>query len=142
MGDETAPRALVYDSDLFFSVRITESLNTVGYQTRTVRRLDVFADAITTWRPRIAFVNMSSRGVEWQAAITAAHDAGLPMVAFGPHVDTDAQTEARLLGAASVVANSQLAADLPAIVERALRRAQRRAVAHETAGQPAARDGE
>ena len=142
MGDETAPRALVYDSDLFFSVRITESLNTVGYQTRTVRRLDAFADAITTWRPRITFVNMSSRGVEWQAAISAAHDAELPMVAYGPHVDTEAQSKARLLGAAAVVANSQLAADLPAIVERALRRAQRRAVAHEPASQPATPDGE
>ncbi|MGH2484844.1 MAG: hypothetical protein ACRDHE_02420 [Ktedonobacterales bacterium] len=142
MGSDLAPRALVYDSDLLFSVRITESLNKVGYDTRTVRRLDAFADAITTWRPRIAIVNMSSRGVEWQAAVTAAQDAGLPMVAFGPHVETEAQNEARRLGAAAVVANSQLVADLPAIIERALRRAKRRLTVNESATQADAREGD
>ena len=140
MAAEAEPHALVYDSDLLFSVRIVETLNAMGYQTRTVRRLDAFTDALTAWRPRIAFVNMSSRGVEWRPALTAAQYAGAPIVAFGPHVDTEAQTEARHLGAAAVVANSQLAADLPAIVERALRRAERRVAANGSVGRPDARE--
>lgn len=142
MGPDTEPHALVYDSDLFFSVRIVESLNAVGYLTRTVRRLDAFTDALTLWSPRIALVNMSARGVEWRPAIAAAKRAGAPIVAFGPHVDTEAQTEARHLGAAAVVANSQVAADLPAIIERALRRAGRRVAANENADRPDAREGD
>ncbi len=47
----------------------------------------------------------------------------MPVIAFGSHVDLETQAEARKAGATRVIANSKLAADLPGIVERALRTA-------------------
>jgi hypothetical protein len=46
----------------------------------------------------------------------------VPVIAFGSHVDLETQAEARKAGATRVIANSKLAADLPGIVQRALRK--------------------
>lgn len=125
MTGEAERRALLFDTDLFFSVRIAETLRRSGYETKTVRRLDSFREALDQQAPQVAFVNMGARGVDWRAAIAAAREAGVAIIAFGPHVEIEAQTEARRAGATAVVANSQLVGDMPALVERALRRAER-----------------
>lgn len=129
MADESnepiAPQpALLLDSDLFFSVKVTDTLKHAGYATRTVRRADDFARALSddAAPPAIALVNTAARGIDWRAGITAAVARRIPVVAFGSHVDLDTQAEARRLGATSVIANSKLASDLPGVVARALRR--------------------
>ena len=129
MTSEAERRALLFDSDLFFSVRVTETIGRAGYVTKTVRRLDDFSEALREQAPHVAFVNMSARGVDWRSAIAAAHKSGVPIIAYGPHVEIEAQTEARRAGATTVVSNSQLVGDMPAIVERALRRTERRSAA-------------
>ncbi len=129
MADESnepiAPQpALLLDSDLFFSVKVTDTLKHAGYATRTVRRADDFARALSddAAPPAIALVNTAARGIDWRAGITAAVARRIPVVAFGSHVDLDTQAEARRPGATSVIANSKLASDLPGVVARALRR--------------------
>lgn len=117
--------ALLFDTDLFFSVRISESLARAGRDTRTVRRIEAFTAALAQ-QPPIALVNLAARGVDWRTAITACAHAGVPLIAFGPHVAIETQTEARQLGATTVVAYSQLMDDLPALIERTRRRAARR----------------
>jgi DNA-binding response OmpR family regulator len=117
--------ALLLDNDLFFSVKIADTLNHAGFQTRNVRTVGAFATALADSQPSVALLNTGARGLDWQAAIRAARDAGLPVVAFGSHVDTETQQRARALGATSVIANSKLAGDLAAVVERAIRRAAR-----------------
>ena len=115
-------RALLLDSDLFFSVKVTDTLKHVGYQTHTVRRIDAFTQALEDERPVFALVNTAARGIDWRAGIVAARAAGIPVIAFGSHVDLATQEEARQAGATSVIANSKLASDLPGVVARALRR--------------------
>lgn len=134
MASESSKWALLFDTDLFFSVRIRESLARAGYTTRTVRRLESFTAALAE-QPTIALVNLGSRGVDWRAAIESDAEAGIPLIAFGPHVAVETQTEARRLGATSVVAYSQLMDDLPALVNRTVRRAARRAVTTEPAAE-------
>lgn len=115
--------ALLLDSDLFFSVKVTDTLKYVGYQTRTLRRVEDFAAALGgSPRPVVALVNTAARGVDWRAGIAAAHTAGVPVIAFGSHVDLATQEAARQAGATSVVANSKLASDLPGVVARTLQR--------------------
>jgi hypothetical protein len=63
--------------------------------------------------------------VEWKQAIGAARAVGLPVIAYGSHVDTETMTQARAAGATRDIANSKLAADLPAIVAQTLQRAAR-----------------
>jgi DNA-binding NtrC family response regulator len=116
-----APRtALLLDNDLFFVTKITTTLKHAGYTTRTARTLDAFTQGLAE-KPDIALVNTAARGVDWRAGIVAAREAHVPVIAFGSHVDLETQAEARKAGATRVIANSKLAADLPGIVERAIR---------------------
>lgn len=126
MASADSGGALLFDTDLFFSVRVSEALSRAGCATRTVRRLEAFTGALAQG-PQVALVNLAARGVQWREAIIAGAQAGVPLIAFGPHVAIDTQTEARQLGATTVVAYSQLMDDLPALVERTRRRASRRA---------------
>lgn len=117
--------ALQLDNDLFFSVKVADTLKHAGYITRTVRSAEAFAAALAASQPTIALVHIGIRGLDWHEALAASRRAGVPVVAYGSHVDLDAQDEARTLGATSVIANSKLAADLIGVVERALKRTSR-----------------
>ncbi len=114
--------ALLLDTDLFFSVKVTDTLKHAGYRTHTMRRMDEFIRALSAQPITVALVNTAARGVDWRAAIAAASAAHVPIIAFGPHIDIATQEEARRAGATSVIPNSKLASDLPGVVARALRR--------------------
>jgi hypothetical protein len=113
---------LLLDPDLFFAVKVSATLKHVGIETTTVRQMAEWTRRLAGERFDIALVNTAARGVEWQAAIGAAREAGLPVIAYGSHVDAEAQALARAAGATRVIANSKLAADLPAIIEQTLQR--------------------
>jgi DNA-binding NtrC family response regulator len=115
-------RVLLLDTDLFFAVKVGETLKHAGYTTRSTRRLSDFTEALAAERPEVALVNTAARGVDWRAAVAAARAAGVPLVAYGPHVDVETQEQARQAGATAVIANSKLASDLPGVVARTLRR--------------------
>jgi DNA-binding NtrC family response regulator len=117
--------ALLLDSDLFFSVKITETLRHVGVQTRTVRRLDDFVRALAADPPLLALVNTAPRDRSWALAIAAAHDAGIQCIAYGPHVDVATQEAARRAGATRVLSNAALGTMLPRVALHALRAARR-----------------
>ncbi len=121
-AEAPAREALLLDNDLFFSVKVADTLKHVGYHTRTVRALDAFTRSLAAESPTVALVNTGARGLDWRSAITAARQARVPVIAFGPHVDVATQQQARDLGATSVIANSKLASDLPGVVARALHR--------------------
>ena len=118
--DQAQRSALLLDNDLFFVAKISATLKHAGCTTRTARTLDAFSQGLAD-KPDIALVNTAARGVDWRAGIMAAREAGVPVIAFGSHVDLETQAEAREAGATRVIANSKLATDLPGIVERALR---------------------
>lgn len=133
-----APTALQLDNDLFFAVKVADTLKHAGYATRTARTAADFATALTANKPTVALVHIGARGLDWRAALLAAGQGGVPVVAYGSHVDTAAQEEARALGATSVIANSKLASDLIGVVRRTLSRA---ASAGADANAPQAADG-
>ena len=80
-------RALLLDADLFFAVKVADTLKHVGYTTRTVRRLDAFTAALEANPPLVALVNSAGPTVDWRAAIRAAHAVGVATIAYGSHVD-------------------------------------------------------
>ena len=122
-GQEAAAhRALLLDGDLFFAVKVADTLKHAGYTTRTTRRAEDFAAALAAERPEVALVNAGAQGMDWHAAVESARAAGVPVVVYAPHVDVAIHEAARAAGATSVIANSKLAADLPSVVARALRR--------------------
>jgi CheY-like chemotaxis protein len=113
--------ALVLDGDLFFVARIGATLRHVGYVTRSCRDAASFSRLLAELAPAVAFVNLAAQGVDWHAAISVARAAGVPVIAYGPHVDVALHEAARQAGADRVIANSKLAADLSSIVARTVR---------------------
>lgn len=125
----TQGSVLLLDSDLFFIVRVTETLARAGYGVHKIRNEAGFDAALRAMgepgaeRPAAALVNLAARGVDSLGSIGRAREAGVPVIAYGPHVDTAGQAAAREAGATSVIANAKLAGDLPGVLARTLRRA-------------------
>jgi DNA-binding response OmpR family regulator len=118
---DEAMRVLLLERDLFFSAKIGDTLRQAGYETVTARSEEDFARKLAAKTPALAIVNTSLAGVAWERVIAAAKAVGVPTLAFGAHVDIEAQQAARRAGADRVISNSRLAKDLPAIVERLVR---------------------
>lgn len=111
---------LLLERDLFFSVKIRETLRHLNYETVVARNEDDFGRKLAASAPALAIINIATAGVAWERVIAQARAANVPVLAFGPHVDLEAQQQARRAGANRVVSNAKLAKDLPAIVGRML----------------------
>lgn len=120
-GVPDAPCVLVLERDLFFAVKIRETLRKAGYAVHVVRDLGACTSALTTERPAVVMIALGPRTQDWQAGIAAARGAGVPVIAYGAHVDLAAHEAARQAGATRVIANARLAGDLAALVAQTVR---------------------
>ncbi len=109
---DAEPIALLCCTDLMFGVQLQKMARLSGYRAVTVRPGAVLPQA------DIMVVDLAARG-DWQGAIREGHARGIPVVAFGPHMDTEARRLAKQAGAVRVLANSNLARDLPGILAAA-----------------------
>ena len=111
---------LALEKDLFFAVRIRDTLRHYDQEVNIVRTLPAFEEALTSseeTRPPLAIVNIATRGVDWEAAIHVARANDVPVLAFGSHMDLDARARALEAGAGKVVANSKFTSDMWGLVE-------------------------
>lgn len=112
---------LVLEKDLFFSVKIRDTLRHHDMQVTTVRTLPAFEQHLTGEQPpALAIINIAIQGCDWEAAIRAARTQNLPVLAFGSHMDLEARAKALGAGAQKVVANSKFASDMPGLITRLL----------------------
>jgi CheY-like chemotaxis protein len=106
-------------TDLFFQSRISAAARHLGIRIRYVSP----SEAADTPHPfRAALVDLDAGGDVTRAiaALRAAADG--PIVAFGPHVDTDRRKAARTSGADRVLAKSKFVTELPHILAEAATR--------------------
>lgn len=116
-----ATTILALEKDLFFAVKMRDTLRHHDMPVTTVRTLAAFEQQLATEpKPTLAIINTATQGVDWEAAIRAARVQGLPVLAFGSHMDLDARAKALAAGAQQVVANSKFASDMPGLVTRLL----------------------
>jgi DNA-binding response OmpR family regulator len=116
-------RILALEKDLFFSVKMRDTLRHHDMEVITVRTLPTFEQHLAAGedqRPALAIVNTATQGVDWEAAIRQARAHGLPVLAFGSHMDLEARNKAISAGALRVVANSKFTSDMPGLVQRML----------------------
>lgn len=116
-------RILALEKDLFFAVKMRDTLRHYDMEVTTVRTLPAFEQQLALGkdeRPVLAIVNTATRGVDWEAAIQQARAHGLPVLAFGSHMDLEARAKALQAGAGKVVANSKFASDMPGLINRML----------------------
>ena len=111
---------LALEKDLFFSVKMRDTLRHYDMEVTTVRTLSAFEQRLTPTeneQPVLVIVNTATAGVDWEAAIRATRARGLPVLAFGSHMDLEARAKALQAGAQKVVANSKFSSDMPGLVK-------------------------
>jgi len=116
-------RILALEKDLFFSVKMRDTLRHYDIEVMTVRTLPAFEQYLQApgeEPPALVIVNTATKGVDWEAAIRQARAHGLPVLAFGSHLDLEARARALKAGAQRVVANSKFTSDMPGLVQRML----------------------
>ncbi len=114
-------RILALEKDLFFSVKIRDTLQHHDMDVATARTLPAFEQQLVAdEKPALVIINTATKGVDWEAAIRAAKTSGLPVLAFGSHMDLEARAKALQAGAAKVVANSKFTSDMVGLVTRML----------------------
>jgi len=114
---------LALEKDLFFAVKIRDTLRHHEMDVTTVRNLTDFEQGLISGgdkQPALAIVNIATKEVDWEAAIRAARASGLSVLAFGSHMDLEARAKALQAGAQKVVANSKFVSDMPGLVRRLL----------------------
>ncbi|MGH2495809.1 MAG: hypothetical protein ACRDIV_14010 [Ktedonobacteraceae bacterium] len=112
---------LALEKDLFFAVKMRDTLRHHDVEVKTARTLPAFEQGLTVEgaeRPALVIVNIATPGVDWEAAIRQARAAGYPVLAFGSHMDLEARAKALAAGAQRVVANSKFTSDMPGLVKR------------------------
>ncbi len=114
---------LLLERDLFFVAKVRETLKAAGRGCQVVKTTEDFATCIAAEpRPAAALVHFGAAGLDWAAAIRAARAAGVPVLAYGSHVDIADQTAARAAGATRVISNSKLAGDLIGQIDQTIAR--------------------
>lgn len=63
----------------------------------------------------VLIVDLAARA-DWQPPMREARERNIPIIAFGPHIDAESRRKAKQAGASRVLANSNLARDLPNIL--------------------------
>ncbi|GAC1358420.1 MAG: hypothetical protein NVS2B12_08510 [Ktedonobacteraceae bacterium] len=114
---------LALEKDLFFSVKIRDTLLHYDMDVTTVRNLASLERGLAATdetKPEMVIINIATKGVDWEAAIRAARAHELPVLAFGSHMDLDARARAIQAGAQKVVANSKFVKDMPGLIQRVL----------------------
>ena len=114
---------LALEKDLFFSVKMRDTLRHHDMEVKTVRTLAAFEQGLTAAgeeKPALVIVNTATTGVDWEAAIRQARASGYAVLAFGSHMDLEARARAIEAGALRVVANSKFTSDMPGLVNRML----------------------
>ncbi len=112
---------LALEKDLFFAVKMRDTLRHHGIEVKIARTLPAFEQGLTAGdaeKPALVIVNIATQGVDWEAAIRQARAIGYPVLAFGSHMDLEARAKAIQAGAQRVVANSKFTSDMPGLVKR------------------------
>jgi NAD(P)H-dependent flavin oxidoreductase YrpB (nitropropane dioxygenase family) len=109
---------LLFVPDLFFSTRIEDAAQRLGYAVETVGADADFEAAFAEKRPALVVLTFERTGQAWERLAEAAERAGVNVLAFGSHMNVEAFKRAKALGCEEVVANSRLSAELPNLLTR------------------------
>ena len=110
------PRIVVLADDLIWSTRLAGHVRTIGGDPVAVRTPAAFAAALDGATG--AIVDLTSRAYDGLAAIAAARDAEVAVLAVGQHDDHVQRRDALAVGADRVLAYRKLFEDGPATIER------------------------
>ena len=103
-------------SDLMSSTRLQDAARALGHECAVVRRPEGMLDALDGVDLVIADLDLSTG--DGVAAVRLAHDAGIPVIAYGGHVAVDRLQAARDAGADAVLTRGDFVRRLPELLSR------------------------
>ncbi|HEU4965184.1 MAG TPA: hypothetical protein VFV52_15255 [Bacilli bacterium] len=109
-------------NNLMFSVRIGEVAATMGGIVNLVTTNEELVEKLEI-HPSLVILDLTAVTEGWEEVVAKAKSAGVPVLAYGPHVDVEARQAAEAAGVDEVVANSKLTLDLPNLLAKYLARA-------------------
>jgi DNA-binding response OmpR family regulator len=112
----TLRRIVVLADDLIWSTRLVGHVRAAGFEATAVRSAASFAAGLTAADG--AIVDLTSLAYDGLAAIAAARDAGVAVLAVGQHDDIVLRRHALAVGADRVLAYRKLFEDGPATIAR------------------------
>lgn len=110
--------------DLFFAIRIRETLAPRGYTVEVAKSAAALQGLLTAEGAPIALIiiDLAFAAIDPATVIAELKGSpatnGIPILAFGSHLDHASRDAAKAAGADRVVANSKLAEALPELVGR------------------------
>lgn len=123
---DSSPLVVAAVRDLFFGLRIANTLRQHGYQVRTVSTSAQLRAALDTGSVDLLVIDLACvacDAIDTIAALkSSSATSSVPILAFGPHIDRAARDAAKAAGADRVVANSKLHDDLVPLVARYIAR--------------------
>lgn len=109
---------VVLSRDVFFGMRIRTSLRHLGYEVAIAQDIPGFTKLLTGGdAPSALGLIDFNNPVDWPA-LADAIASGVPIVAFGPHIDVSGFRAAKSAGVSRVVANGEFSRSLPALAKR------------------------
>ena len=125
VSDSTLPADLgeivVLNRDLFFGVKIGNTLRGLGYRVSFVPTTEEFVTRLRTNSPPpvLGVIDMSA-GVDWEtiAAVVSAGAVRTPLLGFGSHLDVEGRRAAKAAGVTRIVSNGDFHRDMVTLVRR------------------------
>jgi DNA-binding NarL/FixJ family response regulator len=106
--------------DLFFQAKILETAKHAGVEVRVCATPELLLDALRTATPRLVIVDLNAKSNALEAiGVARSAAAGVPLIAFLSHVQTELAERARTAGCAEVMPRSKLVRELATILGRA-----------------------
>jgi DNA-binding NtrC family response regulator len=113
-------QVLAMVDDLFFQSKIIETARHVGVDVKICTTPDALAAEISKAAPRLVVVDLNARNQPLDAVQRMQSlAAGVPLVGFLSHVQTDLAEQARAAGCREVMPRSKFTKDLATILARA-----------------------
>lgn len=106
-------------TNLMFSTRIAELASTMGGLVTLVSSNEEVVEKLDIY-PSLIILDLTAVQPGWQEMVAKAKEAGVPVLAYGPHVDVEVHEAAQAAGCDEVVANSKFKFDLPNLLKKYL----------------------
>jgi hypothetical protein len=113
-------RVLALVPDLLTNMRIEAGVQRLGGFLDVVEEPAGFFREIEGSPPQLALIDLSYAWIDVGEAVAACMHAGVPLLAFGPHIDTGRLRAARQAGVDFVYPRSRLMGDVAGTLREAL----------------------
>ena len=157
-----SPSIVAFVADLYFSPRIENAAEGIGFQVRLIELASQIApfevstsaeslgehlegqtgmliEKVTTWQPALMIFDLNNADIPWETWVPVLKSSPatrrIPIMAFGSHMDVATMTRAKEIGTDVVLARSAFVSNLPNLIRKYARIQDRGAIAEACEGE-------